>query len=56
MGEFTQVERYYCHKCDYITEDPVRLKRIRKLGGKCPACNNGEPAKWEHKTGSKYEL
>ena len=49
-----KVERFHCRLCDFITEDPMRIKRIKETGGKCPACGDGKPVKWKLKRKNKY--
>ena len=52
MGTIEIVERFYCSKCDYMTYDKDRIELIRKLGGKCPACDDGNIKAWY----SHYDL
>ena len=40
------IRRFICHNCDYTTEDPDKIKWIEKLGGKCPACQDGQSKGW----------
>ena len=50
MGVIKKVERFICHSCGYITENPEQIKWIRKLGGKCPACGGKrKPTIWTSK-------
>ena len=56
MGEFIKVERFHCRRCDYITEDPDRIKMIRELRGKCPACQDGEGKGWTINYKNKIKL
>jgi len=43
------VRRFYCPRCQYMTYDESQIEWIKKLGGKCPACNNGKHSHWEKK-------
>ncbi len=47
------VKRFYCSRCDYSTENTEQIKQIEKLGGKCPACGNGELRTWGKDTTDK---
>ncbi len=40
-----KVERFHCKSCDFITENPDTVKRIKE-GGKCPACSGGSHQEW----------
>lgn len=40
------IRRFHCRRCDYITEDQDQIAWIEKLGGKCPACHDGEGKAW----------
>lgn len=40
-----QVERFYCRRCDYITEDKLEIERIKEARA-CPVCNNGKTKGW----------
>lgn len=43
-----KVTRFYCPKCNFMTYDEDQIAMIEKLGGKCPACQDGE--------GKSYQL
>ena len=45
-----KVRRFHCGRCHFATEDPKQIEMIEKLGGKCPACQDGKPVMWEKKT------
>jgi len=50
MGSIKTVKRFHCKICGYITENEEQIKCIEKLGGKCPACQDGNPINWFSKS------
>ena len=40
------VKRFYCPRCNYITEDMRSIERIEKQEDECPACGDGEYKVW----------